>query len=106
MLEKYKVITADCGTTGVILAKNHKPDLIICDILMNGLDGYGVFNELSNNPETNGIPFLFSTSKSENCDKEKALALGVKYYLVKPFDLPELLKCVDGCLNKLKSYSK
>lgn len=98
-LEKYDVITADSGLSGVGIAKTQKPDLIICDILMNGLDGYGVFKELKRNPETRGIPFIFSTSKSENSDKEKALALGIKYYLVKPYDVPELMKCVEDCLN-------
>jgi DNA-binding response OmpR family regulator len=98
-LEGYKVVTADSGRTGVEMAEKLKPDLMICDIIMKGLDGYEVFTELNKNPKTSNIPVIFSTSRSENCDKEKAIALGVKYYLVKPFGVPELMACIASCLQ-------
>ncbi|MCC8426354.1 response regulator [Mucilaginibacter sp. UR6-11] len=96
-LENFKVITANNGITGVALAKKYLPDLIICDILMSGLDGYEVLTQLKNDPQIPSIPVIFSTSKFENSDKERALALGVKRYLVKPFDLPTLMECINDC---------
>lgn len=101
MLENFKVITANNGITGVALAKKYLPDLIICDILMRGLDGYEVLTQLKNDPQIPGIPIIFSTSKFENSDKEKARALGIEKYLVKPFDLPELMECINDCLPKI-----
>lgn len=98
-LEGYQVVTANCGLTGVSMARTLLPDLIICDIIMDKLDGYGVLAELKNSPQTCDIPFIFSTSKSENCDKEKARALGVKNYLVKPFDILELTECIEDCIR-------
>ncbi|MGZ3835953.1 MAG: response regulator [Mucilaginibacter sp.] len=105
-LDGFNVITADCGAEALNLAEEHLPDLIICDIMMPGMDGYTVFKTLNHNRLTYHIPFIFSTAMSENSEKKKAKALGIKNYLVKPFDETELLKCVNKALRFRSIKSK
>ncbi|MFN6944484.1 MAG: response regulator [Cytophagaceae bacterium] len=99
-LANYEVITAENGKIGVDLAKKEKPDLIICDIMMPELDGYGVLHVLSKNPATAGIPFIFLTAKSEKEDFRKGMNLGADDYLTKPFDDIELMDAVEMRLKK------
>ena len=101
-LEGYKVISADNGTDGIHLAKNHQPDLIICDIVMRETDGYTVFKTLLQDRTIQNIPFIFSTANSETSDKEKASQIGYCEYLVKPFDGKDLLDCVNKVLENFK----
>ena len=96
----YDIREAEHGKAGVELAKSEKPDLIICDIMMPQLDGYGVLHLLSKNPETAGIPFIFLTAKSEKEDFRKGMNLGADDYLIKPFDDLELLDAVEMRLKK------
>jgi len=98
-LEGYVVLTADCGITGLSLAELHLPNLVICDIVMSGMDGYTVYNSLKQKRQTRHIPFIFSTAKSENSEKLKASLMGVENYLVKPFNDHDLIKCIDNCLK-------
>ena len=91
-LEGYKIITANNGKSGVQLAKVFMPDLIICDTLMPEMNGYEVLSLILKMKNTQNIPFIFSTSNSENVDKAKALELGADDYIVKPFDMELLLK--------------
>ena len=99
-LADYKVISAENGKVGVELAKKHIPDLIICDIMMPELDGYGVIHMLTKNPETASIPFIFLTAKTEKSDLRKGMNLGADDYLTKPFDDLELLDAVEIRLRK------
>ncbi|MCA6407955.1 MAG: response regulator, partial [Cytophagales bacterium] len=99
-LAQYKVITAENGKTGVELAIKGKPDLIICDIMMPVLDGYGVLHMLSKNPETAAIPFIFLTAKSEKSDYRKGMELGADDYITKPFDDTQLLNAIEIRLKK------
>ncbi|MFB9862743.1 response regulator [Rufibacter immobilis] len=99
-LANYDVLEAEHGKAGVELAKTEKPDLIICDIMMPQLDGYGVLHMLSKNPATSGIPFIFLTAKSEKDDFRKGMNLGADDYLTKPFDDLELLDAVEMRLKK------
>src|SRR3954465_5515474 len=85
-LSNYKVFTAENGKQGVEIATREKPDLIVCDIMMPVLDGYGVLHLLSKNQDTSMIPFIFLTAKSEKTDFRKAMELGADDYLTKPFD--------------------
>src|SRR5690606_37344723 len=85
---------------GVELALAHLPDLIICDIMMPVMDGYGVLHILNNNPETSGIPFIFLTAKSEKTDFRRGMEMGADDYLTKPFDGIELLNAVQARLKK------
>jgi CRP-like cAMP-binding protein len=99
-LANYDVLSAENGKIGVELAKNNIPDLIICDIMMPELDGYGVLHVLSKNPETAGIPFIFLTAKSEKEDFRKGMNLGADDYLTKPFDDLTLLDAIEIRLKK------
>jgi len=93
-MEGYKILAANNGKTGVELARQFIPDLIICDVLMHEMDGYGVLHLLLDTSETHEIPFIFSTSMSEKVDRTEALRLGADDYIVKPFDMELLLKMV------------
>jgi DNA-binding response OmpR family regulator len=97
-LEGYTVITADCGNAGLTLALKNQPDLVICDIVMSGRDGYSVVKALQKDKRTQYIPVIFSTAKSERRDQLKAATMGVHDYLVKPFNDQELIRCVKKCL--------
>ncbi|MDA9555453.1 response regulator [Pelobium sp.] len=101
-LAGYEVMTAENGKIGVELAQQHLPDLIICDIMMSELDGYGVLYLLSKTPETAVIPFVFLTAKAERADMRKGMEMGADDYLTKPFDDIELLNTVESRLNKKK----
>ena len=99
-LANYKVIQAENGKQGVEEAQHHKPDLIICDIMMPVLDGYGVIHLLNKNQETASIPFIFLTAKSEHLDFRKGMEMGADDYISKPFDDIELLNAVESRLKK------
>lgn len=99
-LSDYTVITADNGKQGVELALQHTPDIIVCDIMMPELDGYGVLHLLNKHIQTFGIPFIFLTAKSEKADLRKGMELGADDYLTKPFDGIELLNAIEIRLKK------
>lgn len=99
-LANYKVVTAANGRIGVELAQHEKPDLILCDIMMPELDGYGVLHILSKNEETARIPFIFLTAKTEKTDIRKGMTLGADDYLTKPFDDTDLLNAIETRLRK------
>lgn len=99
-LAGYDVVTAPNGKIGVESAQKEKPDLIICDIMMPELDGYGVLHILNKNTETAGIPFIFLTAKTEKTDIRKGMNLGADDYLTKPFDDTELLNAIEARLRK------
>ena len=105
-LSDYKVITAANGKEGIEAAQKHKPDLIICDIMMPGVDGYGVLHVLHKNPETQNIPFIFLTSKSERSDFRAAMELGADDYITKPFSGNELLNAIGSRFRKLDIIKK
>lgn len=105
-LADYKVITAENGKKGVELVKSEKPDLIICDIAMPDLDGYGVLRILNRNPLTSGIPFVFLTAKTEKSDIRKGMNQGADDYITKPFKENELLEAVEMRLNKTEKYKQ
>jgi CRP-like cAMP-binding protein/CheY-like chemotaxis protein len=98
----YEVITADDGKIGTEKALSEMPDLIICDIMMPVLDGYGVLHLLNKHKETAGTPFIFLTAKSERGDFRKGMEMGADDYITKPFDGIELLKAVENRIKKLE----
>ncbi|WP_310590704.1 response regulator [Dyadobacter sp. CY347] len=98
----YVVSRASNGQKGVELAFQHRPDLILCDIMMPELDGYGVLHLLSKTPGTDTIPFIFLTAKAERLDLNKGMEMGADDYLTKPFDETELLKAIEGRLDKAR----
>jgi len=99
-LASFNVLTAENGKLGVELATQHKPDLIICDIMMPVLDGYGVIHMLQKNPETQSIPFIFLTAKAERSEMRKGMELGADDYITKPFNGTELLNAIESRLKK------
>ena len=99
-LSGYAVEAVDSGKAGVEAALALRPDLIVCDIMMPGLDGYGVLHILGKRPETSGIPFIFLTARSEKADVRKGMNLGADDYLTKPFEETELLDAVETRLHK------
>lgn len=99
-LANYNVVSADNGKAGIELAATHLPDLILCDIMMPELDGYGVLYLLAKKPETAAIPFIFLTAKAERTDQRKGMEMGADDYLTKPFDDMELLNAIESRLSK------
>jgi DNA-binding response OmpR family regulator len=99
-LADYHVLTAENGKKGVELAINHLPHIILCDIMMPELDGYGVLYMLNKNPKTAAIPFIFLTAKAERLDMRKGMEMGADDYLTKPFDDIELLNAIESRLHK------
>lgn len=104
-LANYEVKAAENGKIGVKLIKEHQPDLILCDIMMPELDGYGVLHLISRSSETASIPFIFLTAKAEKEDFRKGMNLGADDYLTKPFDDIELLDAVEKRLNRVLQFS-
>ena len=109
-LANYTVFAADNGKTGVDLALKNTPDIILCDIMMPELDGYGVLYMLNKNPQMAAIPFIFLTAKAERVDLRKGMEMGADDYLTKPFDDMELLNAIESRLKKKEQqetfYSK
>lgn len=105
-LAGYKVTTSINGRDGVDKAIADTPDLIICDIMMPELDGYGVLHLLSRNEATAGIPFIFLTAKTERSDMRKGMEMGADDYVTKPFDDIELLNAVESRLRKTEKVKK
>ncbi|QQL50254.1 response regulator [Mucilaginibacter ginkgonis] len=109
-LAGYNVYSAANGKQGVELAIKQVPDIILCDIMMPELDGYGVLYMLNKKPETAAIPFIFLTAKAERADLRKGMEMGADDYLTKPFDDIELLNAVESRLKKkaiqINFYSK
>ncbi len=99
-LAGYDVSTAEHGKEGVSMVHKNKPDLIVCDVMMPELDGFGVLRMLNHNPETSHIPFIFLTAKAEMSDLRKGMNLGADDYLTKPFDDIELLDAIEMRLKK------
>jgi len=105
-LANYEVLVAENGRLGVEMAKQQKPDLIICDIMMPELDGYGVLHILSKNEQTAAIPFIFLTAKTEKTDIRKGMNLGADDYLTKPFDDTDLLNAIEARFRKSAMQQK
>jgi len=101
-LAGYEAVTAENGRRGVEAAIKEKPDVIVCDIMMPELDGYGVLHLLRKNPATESTPFIFLTAKTERSDFRKGMEMGADDYITKPFDDSELLSAVEARLKKLE----
>lgn len=96
----FETYAAKNGKIGVDLAIKNLPDIILCDIMMPELDGYGVLYLLQKNPQTATIPFIFMTAKAERADMRKGMEMGADDYLTKPFDDVELFNAIESRLKK------
>jgi len=101
-LSNYEVVVAENGKRGVANALEYLPDLIICDIMMPVLDGYGVLHAVHKNDSIKNTPFIFLTAKTERGDFRKGMELGADDYITKPFTGTELLNAVDSRLKKVE----
>lgn len=104
--EGYNTITAEDGIVGVEKAKVEKPDLILCDVSMPRLDGFGTLEQIRAIPEISTTPFIFLTAKAEKADMRRGMELGADDYLTKPFTTDELIKAVDTQFSKQKQVSE
>ncbi|SFR83463.1 MULTISPECIES: response regulator [Maribacter] len=96
----YNVTTASNGRIGIEAAIENLPDIIICDIMMPEVDGYGVLENLSNNEKTKQIPFIFLSAKTEHKEIRKGMDLGADDYLTKPFEEEDLTSAIESRLAK------
>ncbi|MDX1315347.1 MAG: response regulator, partial [Eudoraea sp.] len=100
-LSNYQVFTAPNGISGVQVALEEKPDVIVCDIMMPEMDGYAVLKALSENDSTRTIPFIFLSAKTERSDVRKGMELGADDYLTKPFEEAELIGAIESRIAKM-----
>ena len=105
-LSGYDVTTAEDGAVGAKKALENIPDIIICDVMMPKLDGFGVLNILSKKPETADVPFIFLTAKAEKDDFRRGMNLGADDYITKPFYKDELLQVIETRLKKSERLKK
>ena len=101
-LAAYKVTTASNGKEGYEMGLKETPDLIICDIMMPVLDGYGLLHLINKNESLKSVPFIFLTAKTERNDFRKGMEMGADDYITKPFTDIELLNAVESRLQKIK----
>jgi DNA-binding response OmpR family regulator len=105
-LSGYKMLTASNGRIGIDVAKSKKPDIVVCDIMMPEVDGYGVLESLSKDPMTMHIPFIFLSAKTEHTEIRKGMDMGADDYLTKPFEEEELISAIESRLAKSQILSK
>ncbi|MBD2502844.1 hybrid sensor histidine kinase/response regulator [Anabaena azotica] len=98
--EGFNIVEADNGLVGVQLAQEEIPDLILCDVMMPELDGYGVLKTLRQRPETAIIPVIFLTARSDKTDFRQGMEMGADDYIVKPFTRKDLLAAIACRLEK------
>ena len=99
-LEKFQPLGAENGRIGLDLARKEKPDLILCDVMMPELDGYGVLNQLREDPDLAATPFIFLTAKGEKTDQRCGMNLGADDYLTKPVARADLLNAITSRLRR------
>ena len=105
-LAGYHTFEAGSGKDGVAMALAKCPDLVLCDIMMPILDGYAVLHILNQDSKTQGVPFIFLTSKSERSDYRMAMEMGADDYITKPFNGTELLNAIESRLKKAEILKK
>jgi CheY-like chemotaxis protein len=98
-LAGFRVLSAENGNEGVRVAAEARPDLILCDIMMPGLNGYDVLRQLKSNAVTASIPFVYVTASGEKNEVKMAMDLGANGYVRKPFDVKELMQVIDQYLE-------
>lgn len=105
-LSGYSVTTAPNGKIGIQMAKEIFPDIIVCDIMMPEVDGYGVLKDLSSDERTKHIPFIFLSAKTEHKEIRKGMDLGADDYLTKPFEEEDLISAIESRLAKMEILNR
>lgn len=105
-LEGFAALGAENGRVGLEVARSERPDLIICDVMMPLLDGYGVLQALRARPETAAIPFIFLTAKGDKVDHRCGMNLGADDYLAKPIGKSDLLQAVQVRLKRIAEHGR
>jgi len=103
--EGYRVLTAPDGPDALKTAQEEKPDLILLDVMMPGMDGFEVLEKLRENEETCDIPVIMLTGLSERERIRSAIERGTKYYIVKPFEFQDLLSKVRLAIEDAEAGS-
>ena len=98
-LEGYDVVSAPDGEEALEAVLNERPDVVVCDVMMPGMDGLTVLRNLRSNPRTSKIPFVVVSAKAQRSDVKAALDMGADRYITKPFDPQELLDAVENLLQ-------
>ncbi len=98
-LEGYDVVSAPDGEEALDAVLNERPDVVVCDVMMPGMDGLTVLRNLRSNPRTSKIPFVVVSAKAQRSDVKAALDMGADRYITKPFDPQELLDAVEHLLT-------
>jgi DNA-binding response OmpR family regulator len=96
----YRVFTASDGKQGMLLAQQNLPDIIVSDVMMPPPNGFDLRKQLSQNPKTAAIPFIFLTARTAQVDKLHGLEAGADDYVTKPFDRQELLARIQAVLRR------
>jgi DNA-binding NarL/FixJ family response regulator len=99
-MEDYQVVAAHNGREGLAMARERRPDLIVCDVMMPGMDGHEVLKALREDPGMAATPFIFLTAKGEKSDLRTGMNLGADDYLTKPVTATDLLSAVEARLNR------
>ena len=99
-LEGYDVVSAPDGEQALEAVITENPDVVVCDVMMPGIDGLTVLRNLRSNPHTKKIPFVVVSAKAQRSDIKAALEMGADKYITKPFDPQELLDAVELLLNR------
>jgi CheY-like chemotaxis protein len=98
-IEGFEAVGAENGNVGVQLAREYRPDLILCDVMMPELDGYGVLTALREDSATAMIPFLFLTASADRGNLQKIRELGMNDYILKPFNVDKFLEAISDRLD-------
>jgi DNA-binding NarL/FixJ family response regulator len=104
--EDYLPLEAGNGRSGLEVARRERPDLILCDVMMPELNGYGVLRALQEDPKLASIPFIFLTAKGEKDDLRNGMNLGADDYLTKPVGNSELVEAIEARLHRTVQHAK
>ena len=102
-LHGFEVKSAENGESGLILARQFQPDLIVCDIKMPRYDGFWLIEQICNEPELKAVPFIFVSAKVDRRDVREGMELGADDYITKPFTSNELIQAINSRLNRMKT---
>ena len=95
----FKTLQASSGIEGMKQLLTNQPDLIVCDVMMQGMNGFEMIAQVRANPAIQSIPFIFLTAWADVNDKNKGMDAGAQAYLTKPFAAKELVKTINTFIN-------